>query len=179
MNWPNEPATASQLGRLRELGYMGDCPLTKAEAAHLIGSLEPSPQANHTGAGDSGAGAPSHLAYALRLSVELTRRALAEGGADQANRFKSSLELVTAKRLEFWLDTCRSPEQMHSRSSAVLALHMKHGCRFVTPTCEQVQGIVDALDAAAPAWDRDNPELFYQALELNFRELLRHVLSQH
>src|SRR5208337_2929668 len=73
-------------------GSLMGCELTKAEAAHLIGSLEPSPQANHTGAGDSGAGAPRHLAYALRLSVELTRRALAEGGADHDNRFRSRPE---------------------------------------------------------------------------------------
>jgi hypothetical protein len=32
---------------------------------------------------------------------------------------------------------------------------------------------LDALDAAMGSWDRDYPQLFYQALELNFPELRR------
>jgi len=38
----------------------------------------------------------------------------------------------------------------------------------------QVQSILEALDSALPAWDRDSPEMFYRTLELNFPELLRH-----
>jgi hypothetical protein len=66
---------------------------------------------------------------------------------------------------------------MQARSASTLDLYMKHGCRFVTPTHEQVQEILDALDVASPFWDRDNAEIFYQTLELNFPELVRHALS--
>jgi hypothetical protein len=36
-----------------------------------------------------------------------------------------------------------------------------------------VQEILDALDSAMPAWEREHPALFYQTLELNFPHLLR------
>jgi hypothetical protein len=36
-----------------------------------------------------------------------------------------------------------------------------------------VQHILDALDSAAPFWDKEHPELFYQTLQLNFPELVR------
>jgi hypothetical protein len=38
-----------------------------------------------------------------------------------------------------------------------------------------VQVVLEALDAAMPLWDRDHPELFYQALELNFPQLVRRM----
>jgi hypothetical protein len=47
------------------------------------------------------------------------------------------------------------------------------GCRFFAPNYEQVQEVLDALDNAMPLWDHDNPELFYQTLELNFPHLAR------
>ncbi len=84
------------------------------------------------------------------------------------------LGAALAKRQEFWMDTCRDPGKMQAASPEILDLYMKHGCRFLAPTHGQVQEIFDALDSAMPAWDRDHPELFYQTLELNFRELLRH-----
>jgi len=45
------------------------------------------------------------------------------------------------------------------------------GLRQVAP--DQAQVILDALDAAMGSWDTDYPQLFYQALELNFPELRR------
>jgi hypothetical protein len=59
------------------------------------------------------------------------------------------------------------------RSAHALALHRSYGCRFSSPSLQQVQGILNALDAALPSWERDHPELFFQTLELNFSELLR------
>jgi len=171
MNWSNEPATETQLGRLRQLGYCADCPLTKAEAANLIKLFEPLPD---TEAGEAEMpSAARHAAYALRLTVEHTRRALAEAPQDQAQRLQQSLTSAIAKRQEFWKDTCRNPVRMQSRSAPVVDLYMKYGCRFVAPTPEQVQEVLNALDRASPLWDRDHPELFYQTLELNFAELLR------
>lgn len=77
-------------------------------------------------------------------------------------------------RQEFWLDTCREAGRGHLASHAVHELYQKHGCRFTVPSREQVQEVLDALDAAMPLWEREHPEMFFQTLELNFPELLRH-----
>jgi hypothetical protein len=72
------------------------------------------------------------------------------------------------------MDTCCEPAQMQVRGAEVMALHIKHGCQYVTPTREQTQEILDALDIALASWDKEHPELFYQTLELNFPELRKH-----
>jgi hypothetical protein len=77
-----------------------------------------------------------------------------------------------AKRQEFWLDTCRGMAHLQVSCAQIQSLYRKHGCRFAEPTLGQVQGILDALDRAVPAWEREHPELFYQTLELSFPELV-------
>ena len=79
------------------------------------------------------------------------------------------------ERKEFWADTCREMTQMHIASKEVMDLYRKHGCRFCEPTLGQVDEVLKALDSAMPFWDRVHPELFYQTLELNFPELVRHA----
>jgi hypothetical protein len=175
MTWSNEPATEIQLSRLRQLGYSTGCPLTKGEAAYLIKILEEHTETDHGGGLAQQQQIAKHMAYALRLAIEHTRRALAEAAADQIDRLRQSLAQAIAKRREFWTDTCRDMAQMHARCAPVMDLYMKYGCRCVPPAPGQVQEVLDALDAASPAWDRDNVELFYQTLELNFPELVRHV----
>jgi len=175
MNWSNEPATEIQLSRLRQLGYSTDCPLTKGEAAYLIKILEEHTETQGIGEPAQGPHIAKHMAYALRLGIEHTRRALAEAATDQVDRLQHSLASAIAKRKEFWTDTCREMSQMHCRSAPVMDLYMKYGCRCVPPAPGQVQEVLDALDAASPAWDLDCVELFYQTLELNFPELVRHA----
>lgn len=77
-----------------------------------------------------------------------------------------------AKRQEFWLDTCRGFAHIKFGCAQIQELYRRHGCRFAEPTPEQVRGILDALDTAAPRWETEHPELFYQTLELSFPELL-------
>lgn len=79
----------------------------------------------------------------------------------------------TMGRQEFWIETCREATQRHACTPRVLEFYQKHGCRFTAPNAQQVQDILEALDAALPAWEEQHPELFFQALELNFPELLR------
>lgn len=107
--------------------------------------------------------APVSMAYALRQAVESARR---EGRRDRV--------LPAAhRRLQFWTDACREALEMQSPGPQVLDLHRRHGCRFCVPAPRQVEYILDALDAALPAWDREHPELFFTTLELNYPELLR------
>src|SRR5262249_22777319 len=116
MNWSNEPATEIQLSRLRQLGYSTDCPLTKGEAAYLIKILEEQTKTQGTAEPAPGQHLVKHMAYALRLAIEHTRRALAEAASDQVDRLQHSLSSAIAKRREFWTDTCREMAQMHCRS---------------------------------------------------------------
>ncbi len=76
-------------------------------------------------------------------------------------------------RRQFWMDTCREVREMRTASRRVLELHRQYGCRFWVPNAQQVQQILDALDAALPGWEHDHPGLFYQTLEVNFPEVLR------
>jgi hypothetical protein len=80
-------------------------------------------------------------------------------------------------RLEFWIDTCREVTEMRIRSPQVLELYQKQGCCFLAPTYDQVRVVLNALDAAMKGWELQHPELFYQALELNFPELVRRRLA--
>ena len=66
---------------------------------------------------------------------------------------------------------------MQARCPEVMELHMKLGCQYVEPTREQTQEILDALDMALPAWEKEHPELFYRTMELNFPELRKHSLA--
>jgi len=77
-------------------------------------------------------------------------------------------------RVEFWADTCREITDMRVASKDVIDLYRNFGCRFCAPTHSQVQNVLDALDGALPKWDKDHRELFYQTLELNYPELVRH-----
>jgi len=173
MNWTDQPATECQISHLRQFGYAPDHPLTKGEAAHLISDFEENPEAARTLTMRGVREATKDEAHALRATVEAAKRAAAEGKGDQAEKAESELGLAVAKRQVFWVNTCRDPSQMQSPSLQVFDLYRTYGCRFLAPTHEQAQEILDALDAASPLWDRDYPQLFYQTLELNFPELRR------
>jgi len=173
MNWTEQQATECQVSHLRQLGYAPDHPLTKGEAAHLISDFEANPGAA-AGLTQSGPGAPlKEEALALRAMVETAKRSLAEAKGDEAQQARFELGLALAKRQVFWMNTCRETRQMQFPSLLVLDLYRTFGCRFLAPTADQTQVILDALDAAMVSWDRDYPQLFYQALELNFPELRR------
>ena len=174
MTWKDEPATEIQLGHLRRLGYEPDRPVTKGEAAQLISDFEELSGSPATPKGDDDLEFARISAYRLRVKVENARRAAAQGSIRPLENPRHLLEVAVAERREFWADTCSEADKMHLVCTQVLALHKQHGCRFAVPTADQVQAILDSLDSALPEWDRDHPELFYQTLELNFPELLRH-----
>lgn len=178
MNWADEAATEQQLSRLWQLGCKPEHPLTKREAAHLIADFEECPE-KHTRrpvalAEEAIDQTTRHAAYRLRVLVENARRALAAAEPGRREAAEQALALAAAERQRFWVDTCRDAPAMHSALTAAVDLYRRFGCRFATPGQQQVQGVLDALDSALPVWDKEHPELFYQTLELNFRELLRH-----
>jgi hypothetical protein len=112
-------------------------------------------------------------AYQFRLAVEHARRAVSSSQNRRDADAERELQSAMARRQRFWMDTCCEPTQMRHRSEEVIALHMKHGCQFITPTAEQAQEILDALDTALASWDREHPDLFFQTLEMNFPETKR------
>ena len=167
MNWTDEPATWKQLRFLRRCGYEPNGRLSKAEAATLIarygGPLERAPVENEPQL--------TLHAYDFRVAVEKAKAEAAKAGANVGAR--AALDQALTERQEFWLDTCRGAAHLKSGCSDVLQLYRMHGCLFSEPTHRQVQDILDALDAAMPLWEQDHPELFYQALGLNFPELMK------
>jgi hypothetical protein len=92
-----------------------------------------------------------------------------EGKAAEAGTTVGLLE-----RGEFWANTCGEIAQMQHPSQSALDLYRKYGCRFCSPGRQQIEYVLSALDAAVPAWEKEHPELFYQTLELNYPELVRH-----
>lgn len=173
MNWTDEPATWKQLKYLKQVGYQPDRPLTKTEAAALINNFGGHPEALVAVAKEDPSEVAKHEARRLRITVENARRAVSEAKKDEAAKSQTDLALAIARRQEFWIDTCRDAGRMLPASVQVHDLYQKFGCRFEPPTHCEVQYILDALDSAAPHWDKDHPELFYQTIELNFPQLLR------
>jgi hypothetical protein len=120
------------------------------------------------------AAADLQTAQRSRTAVEEAREAVARARPDSLDQSQAALGVALSQRQQFWIDTCCDPTHMHAPSGQVLELYRQCGCRFVAPTRDQSQVVLDALDAAVPYWDRDHPELFHQTLELNFPELHRH-----
>jgi hypothetical protein len=175
MNREDVPATENQLSLLRRFGYAPDHPLRNGEAARLILDFERHQEDRRTpsGKGDTRK-ITTDEASSLRAAVEHAQRTLAAAGKDGADESQRAFALAVAKRQEWWIDTCRDPGKMQARSAQRIDLYMKHGCLFDTPTREQVREVLEALDSAMPSWEKEHPELFYQTVEMNFRELLRH-----
>ena len=168
MPWTDEPATERQMTFLKKFGYEPGRALTKSEASGLLQKILHRPtQAQESELSKETAG---NHAYKLRKEVEGAKRLALSSNTPQA---KGVLESATMLRDEFWIDTCRDPAHMKSPSIPAMTLYRLQGCRFEAPTREQVREVLDALDKALPSWDQEYPELFYQTLELNFRELMR------
>jgi len=171
MNWTDGPATWKQLRYLSHHGYKADHMLTKAEASDLIKKFGGNPEDfTIVTEPDRHENAQEQTAYQLRLAIEKARQAM---GRVELERHQNEITAAITKRQDFWLDTCRGPGNLIVSSRQAQDFYQKFGCRFVAPTRKQVQYILDALDSAMPLWDKDHPGLFYQTLELNFRELLR------
>jgi hypothetical protein len=173
MNWADEPATEAQLNFLRRLGYQPLRPLTTGRAALLICNFEEHPQRGQASAENGVREITKRQAYLLQHAVEEARRAVQGATKDETVKLQHLLAVAMGKRQDFWTDTCRDPPQMLDCSVQALDLFMRYGCRFFVPSGEQVQEILTALDLIMPSWDRLQPELFYQTMELNFPELDR------
>lgn len=165
MNAVTEPVTEIQVKRLRQFGYVADGSLTRSEAARLLHEFETRPELRPVAPTD---------ALELRRAVDNLRLMLVQATTRlEEDSCRNNLEAAKARRREFWLDTCREPDQRRSGSPQRFQLYMQHGCRFYVPSLQQTQEILDALDAAMPTWDGEHPELFYQTLELSFPALVR------
>jgi len=94
------------------------------------------------------------------------------GGEGRAGQTDAAVVLLD--REEFWANTCREITEMQHPSQPAIDLYRKHGCRFFAPGRQQIQYVLSALDAAVTGWEKEHPELFFQTLELNYPELVRH-----
>ena len=195
MDWREEPATQQQLLRLQQYGFVPACQLTVTQAARLIRQFSKHPprvatpeQVAQEAVFEAPAPPPpprdekmsesarTH-AYRLRQAVDAARHVL-ETRPDAPN-VRADYHASIAARRDFWHDTCRDARDMLIGSVQVLEFHQYYGARFFPPTEGEVQEVIDALDEAAPDWDRDHPELFYQTLRLNFPSLVRQAPVAH
>jgi hypothetical protein len=189
MNWSDEPATERQLLLLKESGYIPTTPLSLTEAARLIRhyqrhpngqparepNLRPAtpPPQEEIGTRTQGLSHSANaMAYQLHQAVDRAQQALKDN--PEGPNVRADAVATKTRREQFWLDTCREVGEMHAPTVQLLEFYQNFGCRFTTPTLAQVQEVLDALDHAMSSWDQDHPELFYQTLELNFPELVRH-----
>jgi hypothetical protein len=170
MEWTDEPATENQLNYLRQFGHISEQALTKGQALELIKDLRQHMAVATEQAVDSEEKERALHAVMLRRTVEQARAAAA---ADLSPENRQALAAAIRARQDFWIHTCTDPSRVKSPCMPMIALYREFGCRFEAPTHEQVQEIFDALDVALPLWDREHPDLFYQTLELNFKELVR------
>jgi hypothetical protein len=186
MDWPDEPASEQQVVRLKSLGCVPTAHLTMTEAARLIRQYQKNlrqtgnipglkPSASHPPADSVGSVTLSesarNVAHRLHETAANAKHAMAVAAG--AANVRADLVSATAARVEFWLDTCRDVREMQIATVQVYELHHDYGHRLFAPTREQVQEILDALDAAIPLWDKEHPDLFYKTLELNFPSLVR------
>ncbi len=175
MNALDQPATEQQLRYLEEHGQVLEHQLTRAEAAALIRQIREHPVGYMEPGAKEIDEQARREAFGLRVALEEAKRGAGETLAG-AEIMASAVAQAMGRRLEFWLDTCREVTEIHHMASTqVFKFYQTHGCRFSQPAREQVQEVLDALDAAMPTWEKDHPELFYQTLELNFPQLLKHL----
>jgi hypothetical protein len=171
MDRTHEPATEVQLRRLQQLGCDPGRALSREEAAGLLHELELRSHRSEEGAPASTQ--KRSRAVQLRLSLEDAKLLLIAALPSEEPVLLAQFERLRAERMEFWINTCREPELMHDKCAETLELYRKHGCLYTVPNHEQVQEVLDALDAAIPAWDVEHPELYFTTLELNFPQLLK------
>ncbi|SPE51503.1 hypothetical protein SBV1_1340006 [Verrucomicrobia bacterium] len=173
MNWTDEPATWKQLKYLKQYGYETNRRLTKEKAAELIKELGGPPEIQLSVEPSDFVKVVDQGAYHFRSVVETAKRALDDPGNRGRSESDQKLASALAQRQQFWSDTFTGRTRMPFGCAQIADLYRGHGCLFCTPTNQQIQGILDALDSALPFWDRDHPELFYQTLAINFPEMAR------
>lgn len=110
----------------------------------------------------------------LRRAVEALRQALEAGAAPDPAGMEKELGQAVADRQRFWADACCDSGTGKPLFKAAGELRRKYGWRLCTPSPEQVQFILDLLDATFPAWDRERPAYFFDKLETHFPHLQKY-----
>jgi hypothetical protein len=160
--WEDDPASDKQLAYLSKFGYTHVGPLSKGEASKLIGEFEEDPERCRIRDASS------------RKASEASVEELAKGEAyqlhsDVVNADRCDLKLAKQTRIAFWTAAFSPSDEF----LMPYELYEAYGQHYRKPKREQIQHILDALDAAMPTWDRDHTELFFETLKINFPELKR------
>ncbi|MGA2542767.1 MAG: hypothetical protein ABSG78_14555 [Verrucomicrobiota bacterium] len=179
MNWRDEPASEKQLSLLGQYDYLPDGPMTKGEASDLITQFSEDPEKQRILEGNrrvkyerENEEEERNRAYHLHLASDEAKQEMANADPSELQDEKTFWEDMKNDRVQFWQDTIGEPEDGTCDQQAI-KLYLSQGHRFQTPSNDQIQAILDALDASSATWDRDMPEYFFSTLELNFPELLR------
>jgi hypothetical protein len=169
MNWRDNPATEKQLSYLNFFGFTPDHPLTKGEAADLIDQFSKDPERQKI----RDRNYELIRAFTLREYYEQAKQALEKAEKEDIEDAEMSVQDTRNERLYFWEDAFRMPCNMETGfHEQLFTLYLAQGYRFEMPSLEQIQIVLDALDANSPTWDKEMPEYFFQTLEYNYPELL-------
>jgi hypothetical protein len=169
MDWQDNPATEKQLNYLKSFGFAPDSLLTKGQAANLIDQFSKDPERIKI----RDRNYELIRAFTLREYYEDAKRVLDKAEKEEIEDAEMSVEDTRNERLYFWEDTFREPVNHETGfHEQLFTLYLAQGYRFNIPSLEQIQIILDALDASSPTWDKEMPEYFFQTLEYNFPELL-------
>jgi hypothetical protein len=177
--WKFQPADKKLLLLLEMNGVTTSEPLTAGQASDLLAQISEARDRQRWERADESTRQrilrDKCLASYLRADYEKAKQTLAaakecndEAGIDEA---ELDLELAEEDRLNFWRSTF--DENGYDAGNQTFDLYYSHGFRFKIPTQNQIESILEALDAASATWDRESPELFYEVLELNFPEQRR------
>lgn len=185
MDWKDDPATEKQLLYICLLHHQPDRPLTKHEASELIAKAEQDPETpqafrkmyeairNAHEEERNFAESRDDFAFYLRQNVADAKEEVANAQAKDVENLRAHLRSAIEERLTFWKDTFRDVADTEEYSLQGIELHLEFGHRFHIPTSDQVQTLINALDASSATWDKDDLSLFYKFLEQNFPELVR------
>jgi uncharacterized tellurite resistance protein B-like protein len=187
------PATEKQLAYLNLFGFVPDRPLTIVEASALIEQFSGDPERQKVRDGNyvnqklkDYDDLNTNQAFYMRNDIDEAKRELEKAEEDDTNDaeaivdYVENVEYVRNCRLDFWADTFDLPVNIQYgtyRQCSVYEqktkFYLANGYRFELPAPEQIQVVLDILDADSATWDKDMPESFFQTLEHSFPQLLR------
>lgn len=119
-------------------------------------------------------GSPANDPVSLRAAVENLREEVKSGYATEP----ALAEAIRARQM-FWVETCEAAVGSQPCYRLARELRRKYGWRFCSPTPEQVQFVIDALDLAFAHWERDSAVLFFNKLEVHFPHLQKYSARPH
>lgn len=191
--WQQDPATEKQIAYLESFGVKAKPGLTKGEASELIDKCKDDPQAEarrrkfydekQQAEWEDSQKFPS---YALRKEIVQWRKEFEEAEAEIAitkdreekadlretqKEAKEEIKRLEAERLDFWKAACGGDSEEFFEVAA--ELYDEYGQYFKKPSVANIRGVLEALDAASPDWDKKEMHAFFATYQASFPDSVK------